>query len=84
MRADKGGILLHYASVRGATQRFEDPRVLGAETYSYAVRPYDLAGNRGPASASVTVTVPEEHVAPSALVPVAKDPGKLDACTAAG
>jgi 2,4-dienoyl-CoA reductase-like NADH-dependent reductase (Old Yellow Enzyme family) len=82
-RAEHGGMLLHYASVRGATARYEDPRVIGGESYQYAVRPYDLAGNRGPMSASVSVRVPDEHVPPEWDVKVARDPGKLDACTAA-
>lgn len=53
-----GGLLVHYASVRGVSTRYEDARVLGGETYRYAVRPYDLAGNRGPMSDAVTVSVP--------------------------
>ncbi len=52
------GLLVHYASVRGVSTRYEDQRVLGGETYKYAVRPYDLAGNRGPMSDAVTVVVP--------------------------
>ena len=28
-------------------------------TYRYAVRPYDLAGNRGPVSPTVQVRVPD-------------------------
>lgn len=76
------GIMTHYASVRGATARFEDPRVIGGESYTYAVRPYDLAGNRGPMSASVSVTVPQEHAVADWDVKVAADPGKLEACTA--
>ena len=83
LRAHGAGILVHYASVRGGTVRFEDARVAGGESYRYALRPYDLAGNRGPASPSVTVAVPEEHVQPDAEVAVAKDPGKLEACTSA-
>ena len=43
------GLLSHHASVRERSLRFEDPRVTGGQTYRYAVRPYDLAGNRGPA-----------------------------------
>jgi 2,4-dienoyl-CoA reductase-like NADH-dependent reductase (Old Yellow Enzyme family) len=81
MRAEAGGVLLHYASVRGATARFEDPRVIGGASYSYAVRPYDLAGNRGAMSASVAVSVPNEHALADWDVAVAADPGKLEACT---
>jgi 2,4-dienoyl-CoA reductase-like NADH-dependent reductase (Old Yellow Enzyme family) len=50
-----GGMLVHYASVRGVSTRFEDARVVGGGVYRYAVRPYDLAGNRGPLSPTVTV-----------------------------
>jgi 2,4-dienoyl-CoA reductase-like NADH-dependent reductase (Old Yellow Enzyme family) len=82
LRAEEGGILLHYASVRGMTTRFEDVRVLGGERYQYAIRPYDLAGNRGPLSPSAAVPVPHEHVAPDGDVQVARDPGKLEACSA--
>jgi 2,4-dienoyl-CoA reductase-like NADH-dependent reductase (Old Yellow Enzyme family) len=55
-RAESGGILTHRASVRARSERFEDPGVIGGAKYTYAVRPYDLAGNRGPMSPSVEVT----------------------------
>jgi 2,4-dienoyl-CoA reductase-like NADH-dependent reductase (Old Yellow Enzyme family) len=55
LRAVGGGILVHAASVRGVSQRWEDARVMGGETYRYAVRPYDLAGNRGPLSPTIAV-----------------------------
>jgi 2,4-dienoyl-CoA reductase-like NADH-dependent reductase (Old Yellow Enzyme family) len=54
--------LRHHASVRGVSTRFEDARVVGGRAYRYAVRPYDLAGNRGPASPTARVFVPDEHV----------------------
>ncbi|MGH7284404.1 MAG: NADH:flavin oxidoreductase [Polyangiaceae bacterium] len=57
-RTKKAGVLVHHASVRGVSARYEDARVLGGESYTYAVRPYDLAGNRGPMSESITVDVP--------------------------
>jgi hypothetical protein len=57
MRARGDGILLHAASVRGVSQRWEDAGVLAGETYRYSVRPYDLAGNRGPMSATISVAV---------------------------
>jgi hypothetical protein len=50
-------LLLHHASVRALSTRFEDATVLGGSTYRYAVRAYDLAGNRGPLSAVVAVSV---------------------------
>jgi len=81
-RAEGDGMLLHYSSTRAASARFEDARVLGGTTYRYALRPYDLAGNRGPMSATVTVRVPDEHVSPDWEVRVARDPGALEACTA--
>ena len=82
MRGERGSPMHHHASVRGATARFEDPRVIGGESYQYAIRPYDLAGNRGPMSASCTIEIPLEHVAPAVEVDVTRDPGKLEACTA--
>jgi 2,4-dienoyl-CoA reductase-like NADH-dependent reductase (Old Yellow Enzyme family) len=84
--AGAGGaaLLLHYSSARAASTRFEDPRVVGGLTYRYAVRPYDLAGNRGPTSDAATVVVPDEHRPPADLreLEVAKDPGAVEACTA--
>ncbi len=64
LRAEPGSLLLHYASIRGASLRFEDLRVVGGATYRYAIRPYDLAGNRGPLTPSIDVTVPDDF-APS-------------------
>jgi hypothetical protein len=59
LRAEGHGAALgHHASVRGVSARYEDARVVGGTTYRYAVLPYDLAGNRGPASEVVTVMVP--------------------------
>lgn len=55
--AGESGLLVHVASVREKSQRYEDPRVTLGEVWRYAVRPYDLAGNRGPLSESVRVTV---------------------------
>jgi hypothetical protein len=81
-RAEGDGVLLHHSSARSGTTRFEDPRVLGGMAYKYALRPYDLAGNRGPMSPTVTVRVPDEHVSPDWEVRVARDPGALEACTA--
>lgn len=60
LRAEEGGILTHYASVRAASLRFEDARVAPGAAYRYAVRPYDLAGNRGPLSPSVDARVPDD------------------------
>jgi 2,4-dienoyl-CoA reductase-like NADH-dependent reductase (Old Yellow Enzyme family) len=48
--------LVHHASVRALSTRYEDARVVPGATYRYAVRPYDLAGNRGPMSATVEVS----------------------------
>lgn len=56
-RGEQGGVLVHRASVRGVSTRYEDARVLGGEKYRYAVRPYDLAGNRGAMSESIVVDV---------------------------
>jgi hypothetical protein len=80
-RAEGGLPMSHYASVRGASTRFEDARVIGGASYTYAVRPYDLAGNRGPLTPSARVAVPEEHVAPADEPGVAKDPGAVEGCT---
>lgn len=57
-RAESDGVLLHRASVRGVSTRYEDVRVLGGGKYRYAVRPYDLAGNRGPMSPTIAIEIP--------------------------
>ena len=54
-----GGALVHHASVRALSTRYEDARVVPGGTYRYAVRPYDLAGNRGPMTPAVEVVVPQ-------------------------
>jgi len=79
-----GAPLAHFASTRAASSRFEDARVIGEETYSYALRPYDLAGNHGPITSRVTVRVPSEHIAPADPVhlTIARDPGAVEGCTA--
>ena len=51
-------LLTHHASVRAQSNRYEDARVMPGVTYHYAVRPYDLAGNRGVVSSTVTIAVP--------------------------
>ena len=51
------GLLLHHASVRARSERYEDARTVPGVVYRYAVRPYDLAGNRGPLSPTVTATL---------------------------
>jgi 2,4-dienoyl-CoA reductase-like NADH-dependent reductase (Old Yellow Enzyme family) len=83
-RAEEDGILTHFSSVRAASTRFEDARVMGGVAYQYALRPYDLAGNRGPMSPTVKVIVPDEHVSADWEVRVARDPAKLEACTGVG
>jgi hypothetical protein len=80
-RAEGDGVLLHHSSARAASTRFEDARVMGGAKYRYALRPYDLAGNRGPMTPAVELTIPDEHVAPDWTVLVARDPGALEACT---
>lgn len=54
-----GGALVHHASVRARSERYEDARVVAGAAYRYAVRPYDLAGNRGPMSGVVDVVARE-------------------------
>ncbi|MFO0677256.1 MAG: hypothetical protein U0169_12040 [Polyangiaceae bacterium] len=83
LRAERGGFE-HYASVRAASLRFEDARVTGGNTVRYALRPYDLAGNRGLLSAEVAVDVPAEHRSPTrlALLETDRDPGASAACVA--
>lgn len=82
LRAEGDGILVHYASVRGVSQRFEDARVAGGVPYRYAVRPYDLAGNRGPMSATVSATVRDgDGDGQPAGDARAVDAALLDACT---
>lgn len=56
-RVATGGALVHHASVRGVSTRYEDARVVAGAEYRYALRPYDLAGNRGAMTETVTVTV---------------------------
>jgi hypothetical protein len=56
--ARAGGVLVHHASVRGQSTRYEDARVVAGSAYRYALRPYDLAGNRGPMTPTLTVVVP--------------------------
>ncbi|MCC6647844.1 MAG: NADH:flavin oxidoreductase [Polyangiaceae bacterium] len=58
LRATGHDLLLHRASVRGRSLRFEDREITGGHTYRYALRPYDLAGRRGPVGPSVSVDVP--------------------------
>jgi 2,4-dienoyl-CoA reductase-like NADH-dependent reductase (Old Yellow Enzyme family) len=79
-RAEGGGLLVHFSSVRGASTRFEDARVVGGARYRYAIRPYDLAGNRGPMSPTVTVDVPLEHREADPRAEKAKDPGEVEGC----
>jgi 2,4-dienoyl-CoA reductase-like NADH-dependent reductase (Old Yellow Enzyme family) len=55
----ESGVLVHHASVRALSTRYEDARVVPGATYRYAVRPYDLAGNRGPMSTTVEVRATE-------------------------
>jgi hypothetical protein len=54
-----GALLAHHASVRALSARYEDTRVVPGATYRYAVKPYDLAGNRGPMSATAQVRIPD-------------------------
>src|ERR1700722_6002814 len=82
-RAEGDGVLVHFSSARAASTRFEDARVIGGVKYKYALRPYDLGGNHGPMSPSVSVAIPDEHVSPDWQVRVARDPGALEACTVA-
>lgn len=58
-RVATGGALVHHASVRAASTRYEDSRVVSGGEYRYAVRPYDLAGNRGPMTDAIAIRVPE-------------------------
>jgi hypothetical protein len=58
LAGDGSGLLVHHASVRAKSERYEDARAIPGVAYRYAVRPYDLAGNRGPLSQSVRVFVP--------------------------
>jgi hypothetical protein len=58
-RAEESPLLVHHASVRALSLRYEDVRVRPGASYRYAVKPYDLAGNRGPMSATVQISVPD-------------------------
>lgn len=57
-RSSTGGALVHHASVRALSTRYEDNRVVSGGEYRYAVRPYDLAGNRGPMTEVVEIRAP--------------------------
>jgi len=57
-----GAHLIHHASVRALSARYEDARVVPGARYRYAVKPYDLAGNRGTMSETVAVTVPNVSI----------------------
>ena len=59
-RADTAtsGLLVHHASVRALSTRYEDTRVVAGGSYKYALRAYDLAGNRGPMTDSIEIQVP--------------------------
>lgn len=59
LAGEGSGVLLHHASVRAKSERYEDVRAMPGVAYRYAVRPYDLAGNRGPMSLAVGVTLRE-------------------------
>ena len=58
-RVATGGVLVHHASVRAVSTRYEDNRVVAGGEYRYAIRPYDLAGNRGPMTETIEVRVSE-------------------------
>ena len=58
-RVATGGVLVHHASVRAVSTRYEDNRVVAGGEYRYAIRPYDLAGNRGPLTQTIEIRVPE-------------------------
>ncbi len=80
LRAEGAGILLHYASVRGASLRFEDARVLPGARMRYAVRPYDLAGNRGPLSPVTELVLPSEFAPAQPRPAVSNNPAASGAC----
>ncbi|MCS6915065.1 MAG: NADH:flavin oxidoreductase [Myxococcales bacterium] len=50
--------LAHHASIRAATPTFLDVEVLGGVRYTYAVKPYDRRGVRGPCSEPVSIELP--------------------------
>ena len=72
--------LTHHASVRASSTRFEDSRVLGGETYRYALVPYDLAGNRAKRSEVAELVIPVEHPDASEPVPLSTRLSILDGC----
>lgn len=84
-RAEGDGHFMHYASVRAASERFEDAHVAPGEHLRYQVVPYDLAGNRGPESEVVEVSVPSDLGRGRALPLVgggAVDPAAEPGCVA--
>jgi len=80
-RAEGTCELRHLASVRAQSNRFEDARVIGGSTVRYAIAPYDIAGNRGEISAEVAIAIPDEHIAPTSLPQIDRDPGSAMGCT---
>lgn len=48
LRAEGDGELCHLSSIRARSTRFEDRSVVAGARYRYALRAYDMAGNRGP------------------------------------
>jgi dimethylglycine catabolism A len=81
LRGD-GAALSHWSSVRAASQRFEDSQVAPGATLTYALRPYDLAGNHGDESNRITVAIPDDV---ARHLPLATPPATLDeveGCTA--
>jgi len=82
LRREGDQTFTHWSSVRAASQRFEDTRVAPGSSYAYALRPYDLAGNRGPVSDEVRVAVVGGERMADRSPEAAKDPGALEACTA--
>ena len=79
LRSSQNEPLAHWSSVRAASQRFEDTQVAPGAELTYALRPYDLAGNHGPESNHVTVTIPQGT--PRRL-PLATD-DEVEGCTQA-
>jgi len=83
-RAEDDGSPTHLSSVRAASQRYEDARVAPGRAYTYALRPYDLAGNRGAESNIITVTIPTEHEATTHESKLADEAGLAEGCSAVG
>lgn len=74
LRSINGGEFEHLYAVNKTTHK--DEKLLAGNTYAYLVRPYDLAGNRGPDSNIVNISFPAAFEVPAGKsIEIASDVG---------